>query len=315
MDIVVTTFESVAVLLGIGLIGFYIIKKGVLPARIISVLSPLALEVALPSLIFARIITTFSPEKYPDWWQLPVWWLVFTFFTACLTFVFMHFSNKAFREEFSISLFFQNAIFFPLAIITGMFPNEPSYIVYLIFFTILYPPLFFSTFQLFFRRPGSLKINYRKIFHPVLFATIIALIISYFPNYEVPMFIVTIFTALGAMTIPLIMIILGGNIYLDFRDAGSLNWLEMFKFVIVKNFIFPLFFLIFLFYFRSIIPFYIALIIVIQSAVPPLTAVPLVTERARGNRGIVNQFIVSSFIVSLFSIPLMIYFFSLIYDF
>ncbi|PNX46054.1 MAG: hypothetical protein BV456_12790, partial [Thermoplasmata archaeon M8B2D] len=78
MDLFVTTFESVIVLLVIGFIGFYIIKKEVLPKNVIGILSPLALEIALPSLIFARIITTFTPDQYPDWWQLPFWWVFFT---------------------------------------------------------------------------------------------------------------------------------------------------------------------------------------------------------------------------------------------
>lgn len=54
------------------------------------------------------------------------------------------------------------------------------------------------------------------------------------------------------------------------------------------------------------IPYHIALIIIIQAAVPPVTAVPIVTERAGGDRAVVNQFIVASFIVSLFSILLMV---------
>ena len=71
MDLFITTFESVVVLLVIGLIGFYIVKKEVLSKNVLGVLSPLALEIALPSLIFARIITTFTPDQYPNWWQLP----------------------------------------------------------------------------------------------------------------------------------------------------------------------------------------------------------------------------------------------------
>jgi len=49
MNLFVTTFESIVVLLEIGLIGFYIIKE-VLPGNILTILSPLALEIALPSL-------------------------------------------------------------------------------------------------------------------------------------------------------------------------------------------------------------------------------------------------------------------------
>jgi len=83
----------------------------------------------------------------------------------------------------------------------------------------------------------------------------------------------------------------------------------MTKFVIIKNFIFPLIFLGILYYLNEIISYQIALIILIQSAVPPVTAVPLLTERAGGDRSCVNQFMIGSFTVSLISIPLLIYLF------
>ncbi len=70
---------------------------------------------------------------------------------------------------------------------------------------------------------------------------------------------------------------------------------------------FPLIFLGILFLIKP--SYHIAIIFLLQSAVPPVTAVPLVTERSGGNRSIVNQFIVASFILSLASIPIMIYLF------
>lgn len=313
MDLFVTTFESVLVLLVIGLIGFYIIKKEVLPKNVIGILSPLALEIALPSLIFARIITTFTPDQYPDWWQIPLWWIFFSVLSLGLTIIFMFVSKKINRREFAISLFFQNAIFFPLAILTGVFPNDPSYVLYLFFFTIFYPPLLFGTYFLFFKTKEKIKINWKKIIHPVLIATIIAIIISSLGlKISEDNFIVRIFSLLGAMTIPLLFLILGGNIYNDFKEKGKLQVLEISKFVIVKNFLFPLFFLGIIFYFQNFIEYHIALILIIQASVPPVTAVPIVTERAGGNRAIVNQFIVASFISSLISIPLMLYLFELI---
>ncbi|PNX47731.1 MAG: hypothetical protein BV457_05145 [Thermoplasmata archaeon M9B1D] len=316
MDLFVTTFESVIVLLVIGLIGFYIIKKKVLPKNVIGILSPLALEIALPSLIFARIITTFTPDQYPDWWQLPLWWVFFSALSLGLTIIFMFVSKKINRREFAISLFFQNAIFFPLAILTGIFPNDPSYVLYLFFFTIFYPPLLFSTYFLFFKTKEKIKINWKKIIHPVLIATIIAIIISSLGlKINEDNFIVRIFSLLGAMTIPLLFLILGGNIYNDFKEKGKLQVLEITKFVIIKNFLFPLIFLVVIFYFQNFMDYHIALILIIQASVPPVTAVPIVTERADGNRAIVNQFIVASFLTSLISIPLMIYLFESIITF
>ena len=311
MNLFITTLESVAVLLGIGVVGFYIIKKEILPGNILNVLSPLALEIALPSLIFARIVVNFTPEKYPDWWQLPLWWGLFTIISLGLTLCFMFFSKKKFRREFAISLFFQNAIFFPLAILAGIFSDDPSYILYLFFFTIFYPPLLFSTYFFFFKTKEKIKINFRKIVHPVLIATTIAIILASLGlDISEDNLIVRIFIILGAMTIPLLFIILGGNIYNDFKNKGKLHLFEIAKFVIIKNFIFPLIFLGIILYFKEFIPFHIGIILIIQSAVPPVTAIPIVTERAGGNRTIVNQFIIASFSISLISVPLMIYLFN-----
>ena len=312
MDLVITTFESVAVLLGIGLVGFWIIQRRIVPGTILSLLSPLALEIALPSLIFVNILADFNPTDFPDWWQLPLWWGFFTFIAAGLTAVFQFISQKKTRGEFAASLFYQNGIFFPLAILAGMFPDRPNYLTYLFLFTLFFPAFFFSTYRFFFKQVHHPKLDWRKILHPVLIVTIIALIIRLTDVQSyIPTFIIQIFVLLGGMTIPLIMIILGGNIYNDFHTKGTLQIVEMTKFVIIKNLAFPLIFLGIIYSIRP--PFEIALILLLQSAVPPVTAVPLVTERAGGDRSIVNQFIVASFIISLITIPVMVILFSLLY--
>ena len=99
MNLFLTTFESIAVLLGIGLIGFFIIRKKIVPGTILGLLSPLALEIALPSLIFVNIIQNFTPNSYPDWWQLPIWWGFFTIITSGLTFILRYISKKGDKKR------------------------------------------------------------------------------------------------------------------------------------------------------------------------------------------------------------------------
>jgi predicted permease len=308
MDLFISTFESVAVLLGIGLIGFWIIRKKLVPASVLGLLSPLALDIALPSLIFVNLINNFKPQENPNWWQLPIWWGFFTIIVLALTFLFTLISQKKTKREFAISLFYQNALFFPLAIFAGLFGNESIYISLLFIFTIFYAALFFSTYFLFFKKKEKRLINWKRIIHPAVIATIIALIIRLSEAQNlVPNLLMRIFTLLGGMTIPLIMILLGGNIYVDFQKKGKIQAYEITKFVIIKNILFPLIFLGLILLLKSIISYPVALIIILQSAVPPITAVPLVIERVNGDRAIVNQFIVASFIVSLITIPTMIY--------
>ncbi|MDH7507081.1 MAG: hypothetical protein QHH15_04775 [Candidatus Thermoplasmatota archaeon] len=71
MNLFITTFESVAVLLGIGIIGFFIIKKKLVPGNVLGFLSPIVLDIALPCLIFVNLINNFNPDEIPNWWQLP----------------------------------------------------------------------------------------------------------------------------------------------------------------------------------------------------------------------------------------------------
>jgi len=71
--------------------------------------------------------------------------------------------------------------------------------------------------------------------------------------------------------------------------------------VLVKNIIFPLVFLGILILIRPAYNF--ALIIFLESAVPPITGVPIVTEREGGNSSITNQFILASFLFSIITIP------------
>jgi predicted permease len=308
----VTTFESVAVLLGIGVLGFWIIRRRILPGDILGFLSPLALDIALPCLIFANIVQNFSPSESPGWWQLPLWCFFFIAVAAALTFLFAFIAARDIRREFAISLFYQNAIFFPLAIIAGMHGDESPYLVFLFLFTIFYPAFFFSTCHFFFENKGSRTMEWRKILHPVLIVTVGAIIIRLAGvQVYIPGFIISILSMVGGMTVPLIMLILGGNIYLDFQKKGALRVAEMIKFVVIKNIVFPLVFLGIILLIRPAYP--VALLIILESAIPPVTAVPLVTERSGGNRAVVDQFLLASFLFSLISVSAMVSLFSALF--
>lgn len=311
MDLFFATFQSVAVLLGVGLIGFWIIRKRLIPEKALGLLSPLALEIALPCLIFANILTSFSPQTIPDWWLFPLWWLVFTAIVACLTLLFMFISQKKTRREFALTLFFQNGLFIPLALLAGLFPSDSSYQVTLFLFMLFFPMLLFNSYYLFFKTQDY-SLNWKKIFHPIFIVTLLAMSLRLL-NLQtyLPDIVLLVTQMVGAMAVPLIMIILGGNIYSDFQKKGTIYGQEIIKFVVLKNIIFPLIFLGFLFMIRP--EYHIALILILQSAVPPVTAVPLLVERAGGNQTIVNQFILASFLCSLITIPVMISLFGFLY--
>ena len=150
MTIFITILESVGVLLGLGILGFYIIGRRIMPGNVLVFLSPLALDIALPCLMFVSIIKNFTLENFPNWWSIPLWWIFFTILTLSLTLTTMFISRKETRREFAASLFYQNGIFFPLAIITGLYGENTPYLVVLFLFISFHPAMFFQYIPFFF---------------------------------------------------------------------------------------------------------------------------------------------------------------------
>ena len=312
MEVFIWVLEAVLILLGIGIIGFWISRRNVIPENVQGFLIQLSINIALPCLVFSSIVVNFSPVKFPDWWQLPLWWCVYAAISLALTLITMFISQKETRGEFAINLFYQNGLFFPLIIIGGVFGQDAPYLPQLYIFIILHPIMFFSTYQFFFKNRagvGQQETAWHRIINPILVATILAISVQLIGVKDyLPDFIHSILETLGAMAIPLIMIILGGSLYLDFRQKGKIYYKEIIKFLTIKNIIFPLLFLGILVLWRP--SYSIALLLLLQAAVPPVTATPILTERAGGNKSISNQFVLASFIFSIVTVPTMFHLFS-----
>jgi predicted permease len=314
MNVFLTTLQAVLALLGIGLLGFWIIGRKRVASDTLAFLQSLAIDIALPLLVVGNLISGFSPQLYPDWWRFPLWWLGFVTVSLALSLSASFLVRKEIRSEFTISLFYQNGLFLPILIIEGLFGQDNPYLVPLFLFVIFHPSVIFGTYTLFFgKRVQKEKLNWRRIVNPVLVATIAGLVIGLVSvNKYVPEFLITIVTMVGAITIPLIMLILGGNIYNDFmyKADNKRKWYipEIVKFVVMKNVVFPLVYLALLLWLRPDLT--VALIVIIQAAVPPITAIPILVERCGGNRQIASQCFFASFIFCIVSIPAVIYLFS-----
>ena len=314
MTVFLTTLQAVLVLLGIGLLGFWIIGRRRVPSDTLAFLQSLAIDIALPLLVFGNLITGFSPQAYPEWWRFPLWWLGFAVVALALSLASSFLVRKEIRGEFTAGLLYQNGLFLPILIIEGLFGADNQYLVPLFLFVIFHPSVIFGTYTLFFGKSIQReKLNWRRVVNPVLVATVVGIVIGLVAvNEYIPEFLITIVRMVGAITIPIIMLILGGNIYNDFRYKADNNrrWYigETIKFVLMKNVIFPLVFLGLLILLRPDLT--VALIVIIQAAVPPITAIPILVERCGGNRQIASQFVFASFIFCILSIPAVIYLFS-----
>ena len=305
--------QSVGIMFFIGFLGFFVAKRKLIPTDVLDLLSPLVLEIALPSLIFFRIIKTFNPADFPDWYLYPIYWVIFTIAVILMANIFKRLFKKEIREETTLSLVFQNGLFIPIIVITETFGADSSLLVNLFVFTIFYPAFFFNTYHLFFKK-GAQQFSLKKTINPVLIATALGLFFKFTHGDQlIPEFILTALKMVGGMTIPLLMLIIGGNIYVDLQKTGTIVWQEIVKFIAIKNVLFPILCIGIILFFK--LEYNIAFIIVMQAAAPPLTALPIFASRAQGNREIVNQYLVYSLLFTLFSLPTILFVFDYLYTY
>lgn len=302
MDLFFATFQGVAVLLALGVVGFWVISRRVIPDQALASLSTLAIDVAVPCLVFANIVKHFDPAQHAHWWLLPVWWAGFTVLALVAALVLGRLGRKETRREFTAGLFYQNAVFVPLVIIAEAFGRDSVLLPEMFILTLLFPALFFGTAHLFFGA-GRQPIRWARIMNPVTVATLLAIGAALLgAKTWMPRVVLSTLSTVGDISAPLLMLVLGGSLYLDAKSSGKVYWGETMKFVALKNLVFPVLALGLIVLLRP--PQSVATQLMLQAAAPPLTALPIIVEREGGDRNFVCQYMIASFAVALVSIPL-----------
>ncbi|MBU0505255.1 AEC family transporter [bacterium] len=303
------TFKAVLIFFAVGLIGFTVVARRRVPEDIHRTLTPLVLDIGLPSLVFFNIMTRFEPSAIPNWWQIPLIWMAFTTGTVLFTLLVRMLVNKTNKPEFSLSLLYPNSIFLPLTILPSIYGVDTITITYLFIFTLLFPAFAFNTYWLFFKKTPQNKFDLSKAINPILIATVLAIILKKTGTSDyVPGFIIELSRFLGMITLPLVMIMVGGSIYMYAKKSKFVAWRSLVYFVLTKNIILPVIVIFVLSFFE--LPEHLALIMVMISAAPPISAAPIFVEKAGGNTALANQYLLASFVACLVTMPVVLWIFS-----
>ncbi|MFA4916848.1 MAG: AEC family transporter [Syntrophales bacterium] len=94
MDIFLWVLQAVLMLLGIGIIGFWVARRNAIAENVQGFLIQLAINIVLPCLIFSSLVVNFSPAKFPNWWQLPLCWFVYAAISLIFTLITMFVSRQ-----------------------------------------------------------------------------------------------------------------------------------------------------------------------------------------------------------------------------
>jgi hypothetical protein len=156
---------------------------------------------------------------------------------------------------------------------------------------------------------SSPRLAWRKALHPVLLATVAAVLtcLAGFAN-RVPDVLLKAVQQIGAVSVPLLMILLGARVREDYENRGPIHWREIIAFIGIRNVVFPLLFL-------AALPILnlsreLGFLLLLQAAMPPITAAPILVGRHGGNVAFASQLLLTSYVASAATIPCMVWLFT-----
>lgn len=330
-----TTILGMLQIIILGGIGFFLVKKRFLKEDGLSFLSKLVIELTLPLLIFSQLIEGFNFSTYRNWWWFPLLSIAITlvgFGIGKLTV--MVTPGVEDRRGFISLVGFQNSGYLPLVLFAAIFPPSQAQqlFIYLFLFLMGFNLVIWS-FGVWYLTPSArfkgkdiLKQNVgsgfsdwlqgqkmadfelAKLFSPPVIATVFSLfLIAIGVNRIIPQVVVKPLKMLGECTMPLAMLVVGGNlaaIPLTKIDKKAMAFLIFAKLVFL-----PLLALVIILFLRT--PTLIGFLIMVEAAVPSATSLSLIARHYKIEEGLINQGILFSHLVSIVTIPLFLNLFSL----
>lgn len=314
-----TTFVATLQIFLLGSIGFLLVRKRLISEDGLRILSRLVIEVTLPLLIFCQFVERFSFSAFSNWWIFPILSLIITAlgFLCGEAILILH-KEMPNKKEFLSLLGFQNSGYLPLILIATIlpFPQREAMLNYLFLFLLGFNLVIWS-FGVWFLRSscpeselagGNATICLKNfelgsLFSPPVLATIISLfLIAVGLNKFVPSVIIKLLKMIGECTMPLAMLVVGGN--LAQIRIFKMEKTAIASLVVTKLIFFPLVVLFILIIFK-VNPL-IGLLILLQAAMPSATSLSLIARHYKLEEEFLNQGIFITHIASLITIPFLL---------
>ena len=298
------TGSAMAHILILGALGFILVRKNILSHAGLDALSRLLIQVIFPALILSQMLRNFSFSLYPQWWIFPLISLAITVSGLAVGWLLLKFLKaKTHKLQFLSLVAFQNSGYLPLAMVAAMFSGQEASSIFIYIF------LFLLGFDLVAWSLGIHLLTYEKkakfrlvsIFSPPVVANLasLALILSGL-NKLIPAGVFRPLDAVGNCTLPLAMIVVGGNVAL--AQLKNVDKKMVFLLLLGKLIILPALGLVLVL--KLGLPQLLGLLIVMQLAMPSATSLSVIIRHYKREDALISQGIFFSHILSLLTIPL-----------
>ena len=287
----------------LGAIGYFLVKKNILGQEGLGVLSRLLIRVIFPIMIFSQLIRNFNFSLYPDWWLFPLVSIAITIAGLAIGSIFLVFvkGNKH-KLQFLSLVAFQNSGYLPLALVAALFTQGKldTLFIYIFLFLLGFDLVVWSLGVYMLTFVYTRRFELGSLFSPPVIANLLSLLlVALGLNKIIPGFVLKPLNLVGSCTLPLAMIVVGGNIA-SIR-LRHIDKKEMFFMVLAKLVILPLVGLWLIV--KLNLPGLMGLLILMQLAMPPATSLSVIIRHYQKEDLLISQGIFFGHILSLISIP------------
>jgi predicted permease len=288
----------------LGSLGYILVKKNILSHEGLDALSRLVIQIIFPALILSQMLKSFNFNLYPNWWIFPLISLAITVLGLAVGWLLLKLSGlKAHKLQFVSLVAFQNSGYLPLAMAAAIFTGQQASDIFIFIF------LFLLGFDLVAWSLGIYMLTYEKqvkfklqsLFSAPVIANLTSLaLIALGLNKFIPDVLWKPLSMVGNCTLPLAMVVVGGNIALV--QLKDIDKKVTSIFLLGKLIILPA--LGILVVLRLALPHLLGFLIVMQLAMPSATSLSVIIRRFNKQDALISQGVFFSHIIGLLTIPL-----------
>ncbi|HNW40132.1 MAG TPA: AEC family transporter [Candidatus Omnitrophota bacterium] len=288
----------------LGALGYILVRKNILSHGGLEALSRLVIQIIFPALVFAQMLKGFTFSLYPDWWIFPLVSLVITLAGLVVGWLLLKISGlKNHKLQFLSLVAFQNSGYLPLAMAAAIFTGQQASDIFIFIFLFLlgFDLVAWSLGIYMLTYEKHIKFRLRSLFSPPVIANLTSLIlIALGLNKFIPEVVFKPLTMVGNCTLPLAMLVVGGNVALvELKHIDKKTTLIL---LLGKLIILPALGIALVLKFG--LPYLLGFLIVMQLAMPSATSLSVIIRRFNKHDALISQGIFFSHVIGLFTIPL-----------
>ena len=285
-------------------VGFICVRQKFLDDKGLELLSTLLVRVLLPQLIFYQLTQNFDFQQHRYWWGYPLITLSMTMVGVLVARALLVFNPGCeFKKHFLALVGFQNAGYVPLLLASSLFMGqEQSTLMVLIFLMIMGFDIGIWSLGVWLVTSGHDRgWHLKKMLNPPFLTTVCTLILIALGWHRyLPKTILRPIQMFGDCSLPLAMLVVGGNLALT--KLNAIRRADIALLILAKLMIMPLLALLVVWIFRP--GYLLGFLMVLEAAVPSAVSLSMIGRYYQVDSRLINQGIFWDSLVSVVTIPI-----------